>query len=703
MTVPRLIKPPRAEQRPTSRSVHGVTLQDEFQWLKAANWQDAIRDPSVLPKDIADYLRAENRYTAQWFRPHQALVKTLVTEMKGRISKDDSSVPVPDGAYDYYTRYRSRDQYPLVCRRPRNGGKEQVMLNGNAIAKGMDYFSFGGWDHSPEHNLLAWSYDDNGNEYHIIRIRDLATGQDLPDVIPENDGSIVWSSDQSAIFYVKVDDNHRPLTIMRHVLGTDPKTDTVVFHEKDPTFFFGISAANAGNVAFIAGMESDMSEFWMLDLASPDAKPRLIAERQKDLKYWVEYHPDIDGVPTLFIRTNADGAEDFCVMTAPAATPSREHWKPLIPHCPGTLIISIHVFADWLVRLERENALNRIVIRELATGAEHVIAFDEPAYALFIEEGYEFRTDELRFIYSSMTTPQETWDYDMRTRRRILRKTEIVPSGHDPLDYRTERVFALSHDGEQIPVSLVYKDGTKLDGTAPLFLYGYGSYGSSMPARFATNRLSLIDRGFVFAVAHVRGGMEKGYRWYRNGKLEHKENTFRDFISCAEHLVASGYGAKGRVIAHGASAGGMLMGAVANMRPDLFAGVIAGVPFVDVINTMMDESLPLTPPEWPEWGDPIRDPQAFRRMYGYCPYSNVAAKDYPAIFALGGVTDPRVTYWEPAKWVARLRRLSTSKEPLLLKTDMTAGHGGAAGRFDRLHEIAETFAFALVIAGVETV
>ncbi len=413
----------------------------------------------------------------------------------------------------------------------------------------------------------------------------------------------------------------------------------------------------------------------------------------------MEHHPALDGVESLVIETNADGAEDFKIVTAALASPGRAHWRELVPHKPGRLILSQSAFRDHLARLEREDGLPRIVVRALDDGSEHTVAFAEEAYSLGFDPGYGFDKAEIRFSYSSMTTPSEVWDYDMSSRARVLRKRQEVPSGHDPKNYVTRRLMAPAPDGELIPVSLLFAKDTPLDGTAPCLLYGYGAYGISIPASFSTSRLSLVDRGFVYAIAHIRGGTEKGWRWYRDGKLTKKTNTFSDFIAAGDHLVAQKIVAPDRIVAHGGSAGGMLMGAVANLKPELFAGIIAEVPFVDVLNTMLDDTLPLTPPEWPEWGNPITDRQAFDTIRAYSPYDNVAAKDYPAIFALAGLTDPRVTYWEPAKWVAKLRAVKTDDNPLLLRTNMEAGHGGAAGRFDRLEETAQVYAFALAVAG----
>ncbi|MGE3627086.1 MAG: S9 family peptidase, partial [Hyphomicrobiales bacterium] len=411
-----------------------------------------------------------------------------------------------------------------------------------------------------------------------------------------------------------------------------------------------------------------------------------------------EYSVDHHG-GRLVILTNKDGAEDFKIVSAPVDAPSPDNWTEIEPHKPGRLILDMVCYADYLVRLERENGLPRIVIRNWSDGEEHSVAFDEEAYALGLSHGYEFDTQQIRFTYSSMTTPAQVYDYDIPSRKRVLRKTQEVPSGHDPDDYVTRRVLAPAHDGETVPVSLLYRKSTPLDGSAPLLLYGYGSYGMAIPASFSTNCLSLVDRGFVYAIAHIRGGKDKGYRWYRQGRGVFKTNTFRDFISCGEYLAREKFTARGNIVAHGGSAGGMLMGAVANMAPGLFRGIIAEVPFVDVLTTMLDDTLPLTPPEWPEWGNPIESAEAYRTIAAYSPYDNVKAQAYPHILALAGLTDPRVTYWEPAKWVARLRALRTDGNLTLLKTNMDAGHAGASGRFDRLKEVALSYAFALMVTG----
>lgn len=689
---------PRAEERPVTRVVHGVTVTDPFAWLRADNWQEVMRDPTRLDPAIRAHLEAENAYLEAFMAPTADLQAALVAEMRGRIKEDDASVPLPDGPYAYGVRHREGGQHPLIFRTPRAGGDETILLDGDAMATGLAYFSLRGTKHSPDHKLMAYGVDDKGSEYYTVRIRDLASGTDLADTIPETGGSVAWAEDSASFFYVWLDENHRPSKVYHHVLGTPRDADRVVYEEADAGFFVGLSVTQSGRFILIEAHDHETSEVWAIDARAPQTPPRLIAGRVVGEEVSVD-HAEIDGADVFVILTNTQGAEDFKIMTAPVAAPDRAHWVDLVPHMPGRLILSHGVLKTALVRLERDEGLPRIVIRTFADGHEQVIAFAEEAYSLGMSLGYEFDTTTMRFTYSSMTTPSQVYDYDIATGERVLRKTQVVPSGHNPDDYVTRRVMATAPDGERVPVSLIHHHTTKLDGTAPLLLYGYGAYGITIPAGFSTNSLSLVNRGFVYAIAHIRGGKDKGYRWYRLGKREHKPNTFTDFIAAAEHLIKEGFVDPRRVVAQGGSAGGMLMGAVANLRPDLFAGIIAEVPFVDVLTTMLDPTLPLTPPEWPEWGNPIEDEAAFRTILSYSPVDQVAAKAYPAIIALAGLTDPRVTYWEPAKWVARLRTASTSANPILLKTNMDSGHGGASGRFDRLKEVALVQAFALKICG----
>jgi len=688
-------EPPVAPRRPSRRTLHGVTIVDDYAWLKDAQWQQVLRDPAILDPDIRAYLEAENRYAETLLAPAQALQKTLVAEMRGRIKEDDCGVPTPDGPFAYLWKFREGGQHQLIGRTPRAGGDVQLVLDGDALAKTSDYFKFGGTRHSPDHRLEAWSADLRGSEFFTIRARRWDTREDLPDTLTQTGGSVVWGLDSTFFFYIQVDDNHRPLKVYRHRLGTAQADDVLVHEEKDIGWFTRIEESASGRFCIIAGGDHDTSEQSLIDLSLPDAVPRLIAPREKGIRYSVA-----DRGNELFILTNEGGAIDFRIVTASLAAPGRANWRELIAHRPGVYVLGMELYAGHLVRLERANALPSIVIRDLESGGEHTISFDEAAYSLDMVGGFEFDTTTLRFAYSSMTTPAEVYDYDMASRERTLRKRQEIPTGHDPAAYVTTRIMAPSHDGAEVPVSILHRRDLVRDGSAPLLLYGYGSYGMAMPASFSANRLSLVDRGFVYAIAHVRGGSDKGWSWYLDGKLAKKTNTFDDFAAAGRALIAGKYTSAKRIVGHGGSAGGMLMGAVANRAGELFAGIVAEVPFVDVLNTMLDDKLPLTPPEWPEWGNPIADEAAFRHILSYSPYDNVAARDYPAILAMAGLTDPRVTYWEPAKWVARLRATMTSGGPVVLRTNMGAGHGGSSGRFDRLDEVAIAYAFALMTVGL---
>ena len=688
--------PPRAEKRPCVETWHGHEKRDDYRWLKAENWQDVMHDPSLLPSDIRAFLESENGYHEAAMAGTADLQKKLFAELKGRIKEDDSSVPAPDGPYSYYTSFVTGGQQPVFARKRRDmSGPEQVIADGNVLSASTEYFHFGGISMSPDHSLAAWSFDDKGSEFYALKVRDMAGGTADADGLENTAGGATWAADGKSFFYTLQDDNHRPLKTFHHVLGQPQAADRMVHEEKDAGKFTGVGKTNSERFIVIDIHDHDTSECWLIAADRPLDAPRLVAPRVTGLEYDVEHWND-----RLIIKTNADGAEDYKIVSAPIDDPATANWADLVPHRPGCFLVAMIVLKRWLVRMERENALPRIVVRNFETGEEHAIAFAEEAYSLGFGEMREFDTDILRFTYSSMTTPSQVFDYNMQDRSRVLRKTQEVPSGHNRADYVTRRIFAAAWDGERIPLTLLYPKSTPLDGSAPLWLYGYGSYGISIPAGFNTNILSLADRGFIYAIAHIRGGQEKGRYWYKTGKLDKKTNTFRDFISCGEHLIAAGFTRRGQIVAQGGSAGGMLMGAVANMAPDLFRGIVAEVPFVDVLTTMLDGTLPLTPPEWPEWGNPIASKSAYETIAAYSPYDRVEAKAYPHILAVAGLTDPRVTYWEAAKWVAKLRDLKTDDNLLLLKTNMGAGHGGASGRFDRLKEVAFVYAFGLMVAGL---
>jgi oligopeptidase B len=683
------LQPPRADVRPSRISAHGVTWDDDYAWIRAENWREVLRDPNRLPSDIRAHLEAENAYADAMLAPTAPLQGELVREMRARLKGDDSEPPQVDGPYAYYSRFRQGGQHRIYCRKPRDGGDETVLIDGDARAEGLAFFHLAAARHSPDHRKFAWSADDLGSEILTIRLRDLERAEDLPDRLVNATDDIVWTRDSKAFLYVEQDESHRPFRVMLHRLGTPQSEDAEVFAESDPAWFIGIEATRLGCAGLIAVHGHDGSETHIVDLDAPQAKPLLVAPRRPGIFTDVMDHGDY-----FLIRTNV-GARDFKIVVAPREAPGEANWRDLVPHRDGWFIADATLFRDYLVVLTREESRPRLSVHDLTSGEAHDIAFDEETYVLDFETVYEFDTRLLRFGFSSMNRPQEIYDYDCADRTRTLVKRQTIPAGFDASAYVTRLVFARADDGERVPVSLLMKRGVERDGSAPLLLYGYGAYGYPVGASFSTNRLSLVDRGFVYAIAHVRGGTDKGWGWYEDGKLMKKPNTFGDFLAAARHLIAQGYTGKGRIVAHGASAGGMLMGAVANMAPELFAGIIADVPFVDVLSTMLDESLPLTPPEWLEWGDPIRDRAAFETIRTYSPYDNVQAQAYPAILALAGLTDPRVTYWEPAKWVARLRATMTGGGPILLRTAMEAGHGGQPGRFDRLEDIARNTAFAL--------
>ncbi len=671
---------------------------DPYAWLKDDNWKEVMRDPGQLRADIKAYLDAENAYTRERLeQPTAKLQDILFEEMKGRIKEDDSSVPAIDGTWAYYRRYREGGEYPIYARRPAAvafdaaAPGEQVLADGNALAKGCEYWDVRKFAHSPDHRLVAFTADDKGSEFYTLTVREAETGREI-ESIPHTYGEFTWGEDSRTIYWVARDENARPVAVFCRTLGEG--TDALVYRENDPGFFVGVQKSQSRKFIFVTAHDHTTSEWRFLRTDDPEHELQLVAERERGVDYSVV---DFDG--RFWIRSNRNGAVDFSLVSAPHAAASEENWRVEIPHRPGVLILEIEPFAEFLVRMEREDGLPRIVVRERGTGAEHTIAFDEQAYALGMSNGYLWDSPWLRFEYSSPSTPAQVFDYDMRARVRVLRKTQIVPSGHDPNDYVVERIDAPGDDGALIPITLVRRHTTPIDGSAPVLLYGYGSYGITIPADFRTGRLSLVDRGFIYAVADVRGSMAKGYQWYLDGKLEKKINTFTDFVAAGRHLVNLGYTQRGRIVAMGGSAGGMLMGVAVNLDPSLFGGVIAAVPFVDVLNTMSDESLPLTPPEWPEWGNPLNDAIAYDRILAYSPYDQVAQRPYPPLLITGGLTDPRVTYWEPAKWAARLRHAAPEAGPYFLKINMDAGHSGASGRFASLRETALEYAFALAAVG----
>jgi oligopeptidase B len=672
----------------------GRARQDPYAWLKDDNWREVMRDTSRLRADIRSHLEAENAYTSAALEaPTAALQDQLFEEMRGRIKENDSSVPAIDGPWAYYRRFREGGEYPLFARRAAghafsdHEAHEQLLIDGDAMAKGCDYFDIRKVSHSPDHRLIAFAVDDKGSEFYTLYIRDCLSGAEV-ETIRDTYGDFVWGEDSRSLFWVARDENVRPVAVFCRRL--DSGVDELVYREQDPGFFVGVSKSESRRFIFVVANDHTTTEWRYLRTDSDSHALTLIAEREAGVDYSV-----VDFDNRFWIRTNKNGAVDFALVSTPHDATGEDHRRIEIPHRSGVLLLDVEPFADFLVRMERENGLPRIVVRERATGAEHALAFAEAAYALGMSSGHEWNSRWLRFEYSSPSTPAQIFDYDMVSRQRILRKTQQVPSGHNPDDYIVERIDAPAEDGALVPVTLLRHRTTPLDGSAPVLLYGYGSYGITIPADFRTARLSLVDRGFIYAVADVRGSMAKGYQWYLDGKLDKKANSFSDFVAAARHLVVAGYTSRGRLVAMGGSAGGLLMGVAVNLDPTLFGGVIAAVPFVDVLNTMSDDSLPLTPPEWPEWGNPLVDAEAYDRIAAYSPYDQVSKRDYPPMLITGGLTDPRVTYWEPAKWAAALRHAAPEAGPYFLRINMDAGHGGVSGRFASLKETALEFAFAL--------
>jgi oligopeptidase B len=686
-------RPPRPRQEPVRRVFHGREVVDEYAWLRAPDWQAALDDPSLLPREILDHLRAENAYAEWHLAPGRELRERLVAEMRSYMDPRASKPPQPHGLWLYESRF-GEGEHPVLVRRPRDGGAETVLLDCNALARGHAFFKLGRWVVSPDHRLLAYAVDTAGSEAYRIRIRDLAAGADLPDVLLDASGSMVWSRDAKVLTYVRRGPDLRPNRVMQHRLGTPPDDDVLLFAEHDPAWSVWLGKTGSERFGLVTVHNSDEREVHLFDLAAEPPVLRLVEPRRSGLSYDV----DDDG-ERLVIRTNEGGAQDRKLVTAPAEAPGAEHWRELVPHRPGVSILSHRCLAGWIVRTERADALVRIVVRA-QDGAAHAVSVPEEVYSLRLEPGGDFDASTIRYTVSTPLRASETYEYELGARTAASVWRHQAPAVLDASAYVLKRLWATAPDGERVPVSVAHRRDLALDGSAPCLLYGYGAYGSSVDPEFAVERLPLLTRGLVFAIAHVRGGAERGQGWYDAGRLERRSNAFTDFLAAAEAVIAEGYTRRGRIVAHGRSAGGMLVGAAVNLDPSLFAGVIADVPFVDVLNTMLDTELPLTPPEWLEWGNPLVDADAFDRIRSYAPTEQIRPQPYPPILAEAGVSDPRVTYWEPAKWIARLRDRA-SGGPFLLATAMSAGHAGNEGRFRRLEERAREIAFALRCLGAD--
>ena len=670
--------PPKAPQKRHKTVIAGQVGDDPFFWLREK------KNPEVIK-----YLEAENHYTEGALKHTQALQEKLYQEMRGRIKEEDLSVPQKVDDYYYHTRMETGKEYPIHCRKKRSlDANEEVILDENELAKGQKFFHLGVCLPSPDHKLLAYSVDTDGSETLVLRVKNLETGRLLPDEIKNSSYTFAWANDNRTFFYTDLDAAKRPYRVLKHVLGEDTAKDRIIYEEKDERFSLAVERSRSRQFIFVSSESELSSEVRFIPADQPEKEPLILRPRENDLLYYVDHHDD-----RFFIVTN-ESAKNFKLVTAPVASPGKENWRDFIPYDPAVRVEHVDAFESYLAISERRNGLPMIITYNLQSGESHNMEFDEPTYDVHLATNPEFKTTALRIRYSSFITPMSIIDYDMVTHEKELKKETPVLGGYDKKEYVSERVFAKADDGVEIPISLFYRKGTLRDGTAPLWLYGYGAYGITTDATFSPNRISLVDRGFVFAIAHIRGGGELGRSWYEDGKLLKKKNSFTDFVRCAEFLVEQKYAAPKRIVMNGGSAGGLLMGAVMNLRPDLFTSVIAEVPFVDVLNTMSDPSLPLTVTEYDEWGNP-QDPKYYDYIASYSPYDNVTERQYPNLLVTAGLNDPRVSYWEPAKWVAKQRAFKNPNRVLLLKTNMGAGHSGQSGRFSRLKEVAMEYAFAI--------
>jgi oligopeptidase B len=677
------VAPPVARIEPKVDTLFGQERVDNYYWLRQRD------NPEVI-----GYLKAENAYTEGVMKHTEKLQQSLYEEMVARIKETDLSVPIKRDDYYYYYRTEKGKQYRIHCRKKGSlDAQEEILLDVNQLAEGKDYTYLGVYEVSPDHKLLAYATDTTGSERYTLRVKDLETGKLLPDVIDSVATSFQWTNDNKTFFYTIPDEAWRPFKLYRHVLGDHVKNDVLIYHEPDDAFFLSVRKSKSMKYLFIYLGSMTTTEIHYLNADNPAGEFELVHPRQQDMEYRMTHHDN------HFLIVTNDNAKNFKLMQAPVSNPSKENWKELVPHRKSVKLDGIEVFQDFLVLYERENGLKQITIKDFSTDQTHRVKFPEPVYTFWSEYNPEYSSQLLRFNYSSFVTPRSVFDYNMKTRDRELKKQDEILGGYDPDQYQSEQTFAVAEDGTRIPISMVYKKGLVKDGNNPLYLYAYGAYGASSEPYFSSNRVSLLDRGLVFAIAHVRGGGEMGRFWYDDGKLLHKKNTLTDFIASAEHLIAENYTSAEKLVISGVSAGGLLIGSVVNMRPDLFKVVIADVPFVDLINTMRDPSIPLTVIEYEEWGNPNKK-EYFDYMLSYSPYDNVEAKEYPNMLILAGLNDTRVQYWEPTKWTAKLRARKTDDNRLLLKTNMGTGHGGASGRYERIKEMAFEYAFILDVLGM---
>lgn len=688
---------PQAKKIEKKLTTHGDTRVDNYFWMRLSDEQKEAETPDAQTQDVLDYLNAENEYLKQVMKPTEKLQETLYEEIVGRIKQDDQSVPVKVNGYLYYSRFEKGQDYPLTCRKKGDENEvEEVLLNMPEMAKGQSYFAVGGQSVSENNELLAYSVDLVSRRQYTIHFKNLVTGEMYEDEIKNTTGGITWANDNKTIFYTKQDSvTLRSYQIYKHVLGTPVEQDELVYEETDETFGCSVYKTKSRQFIMIACYQTLSTEYRFLDADNPHGEWTVVQPREHDLEYSVDHYGD-----HFYITTNLD-AKNFRLMKTPLDKTEKSNWTEVIAHRDDVYLEDIDIFKNYLVVTERKNGLIELRVMQWTDMSEHYIEFNDPAYTAYTFSNPEFDTDILRFGYTSLTTPQTTYDYDMTSKEKeLLKQQEVLGGTFSPENYTSERIMVTARDGINVPVSLVYKKGFERNGNSPILLYAYGSYGYSMDPSFSSIRLSLLDRGFAFAIAHIRGGQEMGRDWYEDGKLLKKKNTFYDFIDCGKYLIENNYTSSEHLYAQGGSAGGLLMGAIANMEPELWNGVIAQVPFVDVVSTMLDESIPLTTGEFDEWGNP-KDKTYYDYMKSYSPYDNIEAKDYPNLLITTGYWDSQVQYWEPAKWIAKLRELKTNDKQLMMHCNMDVGHGGASGRFKRYKEVAMVYAFMLRLEGID--
>lgn len=684
------IIPPIAEKRITREHYHGQELIDNYNWIRDENWQEVLHSPSILKKEIRDYIDKENKWTDSQLSFLSSERNKIFNEIKGRIKEEDRSLPQKDGPWFYFSETKKDEQHSVLRRFKDNSSIEDSVIfhNWNEVSKDYDYFKPGGASCSPDHNLLSWSFDSKGSEFFSIKIKNLKNNKNFNDEVKNTDGNMIWSLDGNGFYYIRMDNNHRPSSLWFHKINTQEDEDTEIYNEKDTGFFLSIDETLNRNFLVLSIHNHETSEIRIINQRKKERELVLFAKRNHGVEYSIEHDRENS---RFLILTNIDNSIDFKVMETKENLLDQKNWIDFIPHQEGVLITSISCLQNFILIQELENGIPRISSINKKDNFRNIIVFDEEVYDLDFNEGYEYNSDLIHIYYSSMTTPQEIYEYNLIKKEKVILKKQEIPSGHNQDNYITKRIFAKSKDGEKIPISLVKRKDTPEN--SPTLLYGYGSYGISIPPSFSASRLSLIDRGMVYAIAHIRGGMDKGKKWYQDGKKKKKINTFEDFICSALYLKKERI--SGEISIHGGSAGGLLVGATLNIRPDIFKAAVAEVPFVDVLNTILDDTLPLTPPEWEEWGNPIKNIEDFQYISSYSPYDNIKEQDYPTLLVTSGLTDPRVTYWEATKWVAKLRDKKTDTNPLFLKTYTEAGHGGMAGRYNQIKEVAFTYAFIL--------